>query len=260
MCRILAYWGDAIAPAQLIYAPVHSLEIQSYRPQETITTTVNADGVGLGWYDLERAATPFTYRSVLPIWNDINLPSLSHYVRSRNWLAYVRSATPGQATDLSNCQPFTYDRLSFIHNGFIEQFRQTLYRPIRDRLTDRLYQAIAGTTDSEHIFALIVNHWLAATGSLVDALNATLADLTTLAKQFQVAVSANLVISDGHQLIACRFAIGGAAPSLYWLAEHPQFPCATLIASEPLFPGDWQAFPDPGLLVVDAQGAAKLSS
>lgn len=58
---------------------------------------------------------------------------------------------------LGNCQPFRRDRTLFIHNGFIQHFRQTLYRAIRDRLSDEIYQSIHGTTDSEHIFALFVN-------------------------------------------------------------------------------------------------------
>jgi len=41
-----------------------------------------------------------------------------------------------RVVDLSNCQPFEYQRLLCVHNGRIENFRQTLHRPLRDRLGD----------------------------------------------------------------------------------------------------------------------------
>jgi len=72
-------------------------------------------------------------------------------------LGYVRSATSGQVVDLSNCQPFEYQRLLCVHNGRIENFRQTLHRPLRDRLGDVAYQSIKGSTDSEHFFALLID-------------------------------------------------------------------------------------------------------
>jgi predicted glutamine amidotransferase len=44
-----------------------------------------------------------------------------------------------------------------MHNGYIENFRSTLMRQIRDTLRDEYYAAIGGSTDSEHVFALFLN-------------------------------------------------------------------------------------------------------
>src|SRR3712207_1699936 len=139
MCRLLAYIGSPISLEPLLYQPEHSLIVQSYQPREMNSGVVNADGCGVGWYHPQKNTEPYTYRNTLPIWNDTNLPSLSRYIESGCMLAYIRSATAGQALDLSNCQPFQYERLLFIHNGRIEKFRQTLYRPIRSFLSDDIY-------------------------------------------------------------------------------------------------------------------------
>jgi glutamine amidotransferase len=251
MCRLLAYLGSAIQPDTLIYHPEHSLEIQSYRPKETVTTSVNADGVGMGWYHPQKRPEPFIYKNVLPIWTDINLPHLGHYIDTGCFMAYVRSATPGQASSLSNCQPFSHHRLLFTHNGFIESFRDTLYQPIRQHLTDHVYRTIEGTTDSEHIFALLLNEIMVNNSSLEKALEVSLKTLDQLAADHDIIFSANVVVSNGDRLVASRFARGIAAPSLYWLSDGSASPISTIIASEPLFPDHWQPFADNTILCVD---------
>lgn len=251
MCRLLGYLGLPVTLDRLLYKPEHSLISQSYQPREMTSGLLNADGFGAGWYHPQRESEPFTYKNTVPIWSDSNLPSLSRYVESGCVLAAVRSATAGQSVDLSNCQPFQHRLILGIHNGFIENFRQTLYRPIRERLSDATYQSIDGNTDSEHIFALLINRLEASpTMTLADAFHETLTTLSDLGQQYQTGFSANLVISDGRQLVASRFANHSTTPSLYWLRDDPLFPDAVLIASEPLFAGNWTAFPERSILTV----------
>jgi glutamine amidotransferase len=251
MCRLLGYLGSVIQLDHLLYKPEHSLIVQSYQPREMTSGVVNADGLGIGWYHAQRDVQPFTYKNTLPIWNETNLPELSRYIESKCVLGYVRSATPGQALDMSNCQPFRDDRFLFIHNGFIDRFRQTLYRPIRDRLSDRVYQSINGTTDSEHIFALLVNELQASPDSSIEtALHTTLITLTQLAQSHHVSFSATSILSDGHRLVASRYAFGTSVPTLYWLRDDPSYPNAVIIASEPLFPGNWNSCPKSSILTV----------
>jgi ergothioneine biosynthesis protein EgtC len=240
MCRLLGYLGSPILLDYLLSKPEHSLIVQSYQPREMTAGLLNADGFGIGWYHAQRDTDPFTYKNTLPIWSDINLPHLSRYIESGCVIANVRSATPGLAVDLSNCHPFQYGRLLFTHNGFIQNFRQTLYREIRDRINDTAYQTIHGSTDSEHIFALLI-HELQATpeSNLETALHKTLITLGELAASYQVSVSANIIVSDGRRLVASRFARNTAPPSLYWLRDDPNWAGAVAIASEPLFPGNW---------------------
>jgi ergothioneine biosynthesis protein EgtC len=241
MCRLLAYRGTPIQPEKLIYQPEHSLYIQSYKPKETVTTSVNADGLGMGWYDFKKDSKPFIYKNILPIWSDTNFPDLTRYVETECFLSYVRSATPGQGTNLSNCQPFSDGHLIFTHNGFIENFRQTLYKPIRNSITDEIYQKIEGTTDSEHIFALFLNELALVEGDLESALKNTLKQLTKLAQPYNIKVLANMIVSDGQQLVTCRFAINSIPPSLYWLNNPFNQANSIIVASEPLFSGDWHS-------------------
>ncbi|MEO0489232.1 MAG: class II glutamine amidotransferase, partial [Cyanobacteria bacterium J06659_2] len=142
--------------------------------------------------------------------------------------------------DMSNCQPFQHGALTFIHNGFIENFRQTLYRPLRDRLCDTAYHAIHGLTDSEHIFALLLHELETQPGcSLETALNRTLIQLAKLAEEYNTRIAANILISDGDRLVACRFDTQDDGPSFYWLRHAPGLPDSVLFASEPLFEADW---------------------
>lgn len=260
MCRLLGYLGGPILLNSLVYKPEHSLIVQSYQPREMTSGLLNADGFGIGWYHSHLDTDPFIYKNIQPIWSDINLPSISRYVESGCALAYVRSATVGQAVDLSNCQPFEYNRLMFVHNGFVKNFRQSLYRQIRDRLNDATYQLINGTTDSEHIFGLFVNELTAPNITLEVALRNALTTLAELANFQDVEFSANIIVSDGNQLVASRFASKKAPPSLYWLRDDPNFPEAVIIASEPLFVGNWHQCPPQSIISTGKDGDLKINS
>ena len=251
MCRLLGYLGSNIQLDRLLEKPEHSLIVQSYQPREMTSGLLNADGFGIGWYHPNKQAFPYTYKNVVPIWSDINIPPLSRYVESNCILGYVRSATPGLPVDLINCQPFTQEQIVFIHNGYIDNFRKSLYRPIRETLNDFTYQAIRGTTDSEHIFALIItqlqtNPHLSLQQALVNALN----KLTELAQGEQVCFSANIVISDGKQLVASRYAHCQVNPTLYWLRDDPLYPDSVIVASEPFFEGNWKNCPTNSIISV----------
>lgn len=251
MCRLLGYLGAKIKLDHLLYKPEHSLIVQSYQPKEMTSGVVNADGLGIGWYDHQQNVNPFTYKNTLPIWNDTNLPEISRYVESKAVLAYIRSATAGQALDMSNCQPFRDNKLLFIHNGNIDNFRKSLYRPMRELLCDEMYQSIEGNTDSEHIFALLLNELRAnPNSSLEKALEKTLTTITDLAKLHHVSFSTNTIISDGHCLVASRYAYGTTSPTLYWLRDDPMYPDAVIVASEPLFEGNWNSCQNSSIVTV----------
>jgi len=258
MCRILGYLGSPIQIDQLLYKPEHSLVVQAYQPQEMASALMNADGFGVGWYHPQKATPPYTYKQTMPIWGDINLPQISRYVEAGCLLGCVRSATPGLAVDLSNCQPFTSEGLSlshpllFTHNGYIKDFRKTLYRPLRHTLTEDVYLHIQGTTDSEHMFALILHQLYTQPDlSLAQAVKNALNQLTEMAKaEGDIYFCANIIVSDGQQLVATRFASCYPAPSLYWLRDDPSYPNAVLIASEPLFEGNWNRFPEQSMISV----------
>lgn len=250
MCRILAYQGPTLPLERLLVEPVHSLMAQSYAPREMSSGTVNADGYGVAWYDDALQPEPFHYRHVVPIWADVNLSSLGRYVRAGRILGYIRSATPGQGLDYANTQPFVHRTLSFVHNGFVENFRTgKLHRRLRSELTDEAYAMINGSTDSEHLFAWVVQHVLAGR----DPADGVAAALRALEALFDGdAMSLNFVIADERRTIAVRHAIGAESPSLYLLEDREPFRGAAVVASEPLTDDPaWTSIPDHTMVTID---------
>lgn len=267
MCRLLGYLGSPVQLNQLLYQPQHSLVVQAYQPKEMESALMNADGFGVGWYHPQKEDFPYIYKQIMPIWSDINLPQISRYVETACCLGYVRSATPGLAVDLSNCQPFSSEGLSlprpllFTHNGYINQFRKTLYRPLRLSFGEEVYLHIQGTTDSEHIFGLILNQLeIQPKLSLTQAVATALNQLSDLAQtQGNVYFCANVMVSDGQQLVASRFASRSPAPSLYWLEGDENYPEGVIIASEPLFEGNWKRCPEQSIISVGEDGTVNIN-
>ena len=253
MCRFVVYRGKRVSLAQVISTPEHSLIEQSYQPKEMTAGTVNVDGFGVGWYNRALEPTPCIYTNIVPIWNDRNLPGLSRHIASDCILATVRSATPGFGLDQSNCQPFSYGRLAFMHNGFIEKSREGVLRTMRAALRDEYYRLIQGATDSEHIFALLLNflHGQEHTPqAYAAALRQTVTQLVAWTRSQAIHMALNIVLSDGAHIVALRFATLSPAPSLYYIRNGPDFSDAVVIASEKLSadPG-WKAVPE-GQMVI----------
>jgi len=257
MCRLVAYLGQTTRLERVISEPEHSLVVQSYRPVEMTSGVVNADGFGVGWYNRTLDDTPCVYKSPSPIWSDHNLPALSRHIASECIVANVRSATPGQAVDYTNCQPFSFGSLLFMHNGYIENFRSTMMRQMRDVLHDDYYAAIAGSTDSEHIFALLLHFLHGRSFSLsavAAAMTETLDQLLRWAASRGTHVALNLILTNGEYVIASRYASKPPAPSLYYTTGNPSFPHAVLIASECLSASpDWMGVSEGSIIAFDAQ-------
>jgi glutamine amidotransferase len=270
MCRMLGYAGPPLAPGELISRPVHSLCVQSYRPREMTSGTVNADGWGAAlWLDDGRPE-PALYRAGAPIWADPNLGWMGERLRARALLAAVRSATPGVGYELTNVQPFARGRLAFVHNGYIERFRAGPQRALREGLGGAAYEAIAGSSDSEHLFALVLDELDRAGApegpaeALPAALRAALARLRRVCEALSVTAVSTVLLSDGESLVAARHACGPAPAGLY-VAEWPaggtdRASLGWCVASEPLDAAQasgarWQPVPA-GMLALARPGRA----
>ena len=261
MCRLLGYLGSSIQLDRILIQPQHSLIAQSYQPREMTAGLLNADGFGIGWYNRTKHSQPYIYKNILPIWNDANLPQLANYIESKCYLGYVRSATSNLSVDMINCQPFSHQNLLFVHNGFIDHFRKTLYRPIRNSLDDFAYQRIEGTTDSEHIFALVVNELdNNQNTTLQQALTNTITHLAKLAQPDEICFSANIVLSNGKELAACRYSNRETSPSLYYIKNDSVYAEAVIIASEPMFEGNWISCPEHSIIGVGENLEISLNS
>ncbi|MCB9595727.1 MAG: ergothioneine biosynthesis protein EgtC [Sandaracinaceae bacterium] len=248
MCRLAAYVGPPRTLHSLWLAPEHSLEVQSYAPREMKTAVLNADGFGMSWYS-DAEDGPARYRTILPLWADENVRSMSKHLVTRCAVANVRSATVGMPVQLSNVSPFVEGRWTFTHNGFLRAFHPRFARKIRESLDDARYGSIVGNTDSEHLFAHLMTrlagHDSDPTGIVADWIGEVAAMATEKALL-------NVIVTDGRWLVAVRHAVHGEAPSLYERARDG----AVEVVSEPLDGDGWAEVASGSVLTVTPDGAS----
>jgi glutamine amidotransferase len=256
MCRLAAYTGPDIRLDHFLLKPTHGLMEQSWAPREMENALLNADGYGFGWFPVD--PPPAVYINPNPIWTDVNLAALSRSLASRQWLAVVRSATIKMPVNHANTMPYADDNFVYTHNGFIENFAETLRPVIRKHLRPEIEHKIHGNTDSEYLFALFRQ---VMAEHPAQAIEQSLWQMLELLRDWLGDTRAllNIVLGDGQRLYAMREAINNACPSLYYISGHPDYPQGQLVASEPLDEQDWQPVPEHSLLVLEAGQDIKLT-
>ena len=264
MCRIAAYLGEGdVSLSSLVLEPEHSLLVQSYAPREMTSGVVNADGFGCGWYAPEVDEEPAVYRTDVPIWSDRSFASMAPKIRSASVLAAVRSATPGLPAEESGVPPFASGPYLFVHNGAIKDFRRTAMRRLRDALSDESYSGLLGTTDSETVFALLLDRLRATkaapgdAAALAEATAETVRCVSEVCARLGVPAALNVGAIDGRAMAFARYSTGGPGNSLYLLEGGRSFPGAVVVASERLnADAGWRTVPDRHLLVADRRGVS----
>ncbi len=209
MCRLMAYKGTPVIIDKLLYQPKNSLVNQSSNARE-IEEPLNGDGFGVGWYVPEVNYEPITFVSVNPAWSNRNLRNLAPKIKTDCMIAHVRAASVGDVSE-SNCHPFQYKNILMAHNGGVEDFGK-IKRHIREPLTDELYNWIKGQTDSEHIFALLLNnlfhdHKSISPEAVADSFEKTFRDLKKLMVDNGIKEPAylNMVFTNGLFMVATRY-------------------------------------------------------
>ena len=236
---MVGYIGPPLAPAELLQKPPHSLYVQSYKPREMTSGVVNADGWGAALWLGDGRPEPALYRSPQPIWADPNLPFVSDRIRPTAALAAVRSATPGIPYDLACVQPFARGRVAFLHNGFVTGWQRGPMRRLRDGLGDPAYQAIQGGSDSEGLFALVLDALDRGAATLADGVRSALLRLQRICSETNVTAVATVLVSDGETLVGARHAVGLAPATLYCSGGPPGArDLGWCMASEPLWPDE----------------------
>jgi predicted glutamine amidotransferase len=205
----MAYKGTPIVIDKLLYQPKNSLINQSFHARE-IEEPLNGDGFGVGWYAPEINDEPITFVSVNPAWNNRNLRNLAPRIRTECMVAHVRAASVGDVSE-SNCHPFQYKNLLMAHNGGVENFG-LIKRQIREPLNDEMYNWIKGQTDSEHIFAFLLNylfqhHKVISPDAVADAFEHTFSFVKKLMVECGVKEEAylNMVITNGLFFVGTRY-------------------------------------------------------
>lgn len=247
MCRWLAYAGDPVFLDSLLFDTKHSLIEQSLHARQSVSA-INGDGFGVGWYG-EREK-PGLFRDILPAWNDRNLKSLAHQIRSGLFFAHVRAST-GTPVSRDNCHPFSYQNWLFMHNGQIGNYRDVRHG-LEMQLDGKLFARRFGSTDSELIFLLMIQNGL--DHDPLSAIRQTLAQ--TIDAMDQAGATSPLrftaCLSNGKDIFAIRYATDPHAPSLYSCTENG----AILIASEPLSEdgNNWCSLSQGTVLKVNSEG------
>jgi ergothioneine biosynthesis protein EgtC len=272
MCRLLAYKGTSIVLDELLYKPKNSLINQSVNARE-MEEPLNGDGFGIGWFTQELSPEPATFVSLNPAWSNRNLRNLAPKIKTECLIAHIRAASVGEVSE-SNCHPFQYKSLLMAHNGGIEDFSK-IKRELRAGLSDELYNWIKGQTDSEHLFACLVNrvlteHRTITTDSVMEAFEYTFSLVKKLMTKHQIKEPAylNMVVTNGHFIVATRWVSDPAAepPTLYhsegsrYVVEdgitHLMAPedddQAVLIVSEKLTDGaNWTMIPKNHFVIIE---------
>lgn len=246
MCRIAAYLGPPIFLEKFLLQPPHSLVEQASAPREMQESRLNADGFGFGWFS--ENGKPTIYTNPMPIWTDPNLAGLGHVLKTDLWLAYVRSAT--RLTDIShaNTQPFYNKTLLYAHNGYIDQFGETLRHNIRHALESPCEKTIHGNTDSEYLFALL-RQSLLIEDNIEKALLMLFDQLVHWAGNVKLLL--NIVIANKEKIVSVRHAINGDCPSLYYSTGDDFFNEGMVVASEALSDDEsWQTVPPHHMLTL----------
>ena len=214
MCRALIYLGQPVLLDDLLFQPDSALVNQSYRPK--MLHMLNLAGFGMmAWDGTSHAPdAPHRYHSVaLPIF-DRNLKSLASKVRAECVIAHVRGVAYSTSVQVSdqNTHPFRFEgcAVSLAHNGDI--YRIAEMRPaLSARIKPEFLRQIAGTTDSEWIYALLVSQLADPTrepegDELIEAVQkvvSILAEIRT-ALGIDISSSCNLFIATGQQILGLR--------------------------------------------------------
>ncbi|KAI8323773.1 N-terminal nucleophile aminohydrolase [Martensiomyces pterosporus] len=280
MCRFLLYKSNSpILLADLLTRPAHSIIMQSFNCKLRIDRRrpMNGDGFGIGWYD-EPRTNGCIFTSTLPAWSNVNLQRLAEKIKSALVFAHVRATTGDTATSESNCHPWQFGNLMWMHNGNIGGF-ENIKRRLQNVLREDIYLSLQGTTDSEHAFALFLNMLddpehrdEFSFRELRQAMLQTIAQLNEWLDEAGVTETSlmNFAVTDGQSVVCTRYITSSelegaslfyssgsefkseADSGQYRMVKANKREDVVVVASEPLTyeRSDWMAIPTNTLLVI----------
>jgi gamma-glutamyl hercynylcysteine S-oxide hydrolase len=251
MCRIAGYFGDPVPLSALLISPPHSLRGQAKAPRELPPGIVGSDGFGVGWF-ADGSPVPARYRSVLPIWTDDNVDTMSEQVSSSVIVASCRTASQRMPLGMANTPPFLAGHSLLVHNGGISDFHRTVLERLRSELSAGARADVLGNSDTEYLSALLRDR---REVSLVEGVRAMLAVLRRCLAGADASAQLNLIVARREELVVVRHAIGDDAPSLH---VHVAASGVTA-ASEPMdADAGWRSL-EPGDVVSVSRAAGELS-
>jgi glutamine amidotransferase len=257
VCRFAGYAGPPAPLSTLLGDAPHGLAEQSWDPREQVSGHVNVDGTGIAWW-IDGQTRPLRYVSDGPPWTDPNLPHLAPRLRAPLQLAVVRSATPGLPCGAGSTPPLLDGDLALAHNGRVEAFGDLVLPRLLARLTPAEISRLDVVTDTRLVLLVLARCRAERPGEgLARALVRALVEVAEDAARSASAATLNVLVGDGREILATRFARGREADSLAVIEDGPRWPGAALVASEPLDhdPG-WRRLPEDMLVRLTPDGRA----
>jgi len=164
MCRLLGYCSSR-------EASVEDLIGADGLGEFTGLCALHGDGWGMAWYEGDE---PVVRKSPIRADSEPEYDKLAREPQSDLGLVHLRWATPGLGVNERNSHPFRYGQHVFAHNGAIHP---------QNRLPEMLpapwERQLAGTTDSERYFLLLMARLENHGGDMVAAIADAAADIDT---------------------------------------------------------------------------------
>jgi glutamine amidotransferase len=235
MCRHLAHLGPPAALHDLLFGAPHALARQAHSPRHQLEGDDNPDGWGVAWYDTG-GGEPHRHRTTTPMWEDDDFADRSQRLEAVALLAAARLASPGAAIDPTGNAPFVSGPWAFSLNGVVHGFHADVGPVLRARVSASRRAGIEGDTDSEVLFAMVLDR-LDAGEPPADALAAVVREVLDVTTG-----RVNLLLTDGRSIAATR-------------AGRSLFVRGSTVASEPLDDDpSWREVDEGGVVVVAAVG------
>ena len=149
MCRL--YGLQATRPTHAACELLDAQNALIEQSREDTRGLSNPHGWGLGHIE---SGTTTCFRQVKPATESAEYRESALNTAGTTLLAHVRRATVGDP-DHANTHPFRHGPALLIHNGHVPAFDAVRPRLLKG-LDDDHRRAVRGTTDSEHIFALLL--------------------------------------------------------------------------------------------------------
>ena len=242
MCRHIGYIGRRKDLYSILLKQKHSLIELAYKPKLMNDATLNADGFGLAWKNKESFKL---YKNYLPIWNDLNLESLSKSISSNLVIGNVRSATISENQGYFNTHPFNLENFCFSHNGFIKNFNNKTRKKILKYLKPKYINIVKGQTDSELIFILlmqIIEKEIKIGKSIKNVIQIIQENCDACMLNFLVATFDK---NGKNTLYATKFSAGLKTPSLFYSKHNNEY---IIISSEKLNNDKWYSIKNNSLI------------
>ncbi len=256
MCRL--YGFRATEESKVECTLVHAQNALMVQSQEDLAGYSHAHGWGVATYEDH---VPHVEQEAWAAYHGEHFHRAAAAVFSRTVLAHVRRATVGAAA-IENTHPFVHEAIAFAHNGTIPHF-EALRPEVLAVMSEDHRAAVRGTTDTEHVFRLIMTlRDRYPDLALSELLRRGARQVVDLCRSYDrdAKIGLNLLMTDGGEIVGTRIGRG-----LFYVERDGVYDCeicgfphihhdpnrayrAVVVASEPITHETWQEIPENSLI------------